>query len=218
MGANPEDTQREIDALRSDASAALDELQSRLSGGVQGVMGTDTRVSADRTRQDVATRAQAAAESAFEAVEENPSILGVAGVVTVAAVGYGVYAAVNRWRESRKPQNRLRRRAHDVQEDVKERFEKQFENARKLAEEARRRGLLVRIDRDGNGKDRQFVRVTGARLDLPETEKGKRSDVLKKLLWAATLALFMATGGVLARRAAGGLWRATLREDPPTEK
>jgi hypothetical protein len=47
---------------------------------------------------------------------------------------------------------------------------------------------------------------------------GQGDEVIKKLVWAGLLSVFMAVFSVLARRVAGGVWRATLREDPPTQK
>ena len=69
-------------------------------------------------------------------------------------------------------------------------------------------------------EDGGYVRVTDARLE-PLNKKGKKrgqSTVIKKLIWAALLSVFMAVGSVLARRVADTAWRAMLREDPPTEK
>ena len=42
--------------------------------------------------------------------------------------------------------------------------------------------------------------------------------MIKKLVWAGLLSIFMAVGSVLARRIADVVWRAMVREDPPTEK
>jgi hypothetical protein len=39
--------------------------------------------------------------------------------------------------------------------------------------------------------------------------------LVKRLVWALVLTVFMAAGSVVARRLATGFWRATVQEDPP---
>lgn len=198
MGARPEDTQHEIARLRGDMSAAIAEVERRVRGGVRGVTTAEARVTSTRTREELATKAR-----------ENPSILGVAGVVAVAAVGYGVYAAVNGLRQRQKPQNRLRRRV----ETVRGRAEKRVGESRKRLEEVRQRGVLVRLEPAESG----YMRLTDARLELKDKKRGQKT-VIKKLAWAGLLSIFMAVSSVLARRVAMQLWRAAIHEDPPTEK
>ncbi len=201
MAAKPEDTQHQIEGLRADATATVDELQRRLRGGVQGVAGGDARAVTLRAREELVGRTSA-----------QPGLLAVAGTVVIAAVGYGIYALVDRRRQSQKPQNRLRRRVRETGEDVKERVEE----TRQQVERARRRGLVLKV----GGEDESGVEITDAKgrpLGAGK-KKGSRGNVLKKLIWAAMLSIFMAGASVLARRAAGGVWRATLREEPPTSR
>jgi hypothetical protein len=179
-------------------SAAIAEVERRVRGGVRGVTTAEARVTSTRTREELATKAR-----------ENPSILGVAGVVAVAAVGYGVYAAVNGLRQRQKPQNRLRRRV----ETVRGRAEKRVGESRKRLEEVRQRGVLVRLEPAESG----YMRLTDARLELKDKKRGQKT-VIKKLAWAGLLSIFMAVSSVLARRVAMQLWRAAIHEDPPTEK
>ena len=202
MGANAADTQREIGSLRSDMTSAVAEIQRRLGGGMRSLAAGEVRVAGNRSARDLADQA---AE-----LRESPSFLPVVGTVVVAAVGYGIYEAVGRWREGRKPQNRLRRRAEEVRGDI----EGRVDDVRKIWKEAREKGVLLRVEPEGAG----YLRVMGAKVEALDLEKGSRKDVLKNLMWAAMLAIFMALGGVLARRAAGGVWRATVGEDPPSEK
>jgi hypothetical protein len=201
MGQRPEDTQHEIARLRGDMSAAIAEVERRVRGGVRGVTTAEARITSTRTREELAGRAR-----------ENPSILGVAGVVVVAAVGYGVYAVVNGLRERQKPQNRLRRRV----ETVRGRAEKRVGQSRKRLEEVRQRGILVKLEPQDGG----YMRLTDARLDLTPLKNKKRGQatVIKKLVWAGLLSVFMAVSSVLARRVAMQVWRAAVHEDPPTEK
>ena len=42
--------------------------------------------------------------------------------------------------------------------------------------------------------------------------------MIKKLIWAALLSIFMAVGSVLARRVAEAAWKSMVHEEPPTEK
>ena len=198
MGATTEDTQREIAELRGDMSAAIAEVERRVRGGVRGVAGAEARVTSARTREELATKAR-----------ENPSILGVVGVVAVAAVGYGVYALVSASRERSKPQNRLRRGVRRVSGRV----EKGVSESRQRLERARQRGLLLKLDPQDGG----YVRVSDARLE-PIDKKRNQATVIKKLVWAGLLSAFMALSSVLARRVAGSVWRAAVHEEPPTEK
>jgi hypothetical protein len=192
MGATPEDTKREIDGLRDDMTAAIDELERRLRGGLSSVQSGEVLSVAESTAAD------------------KPTLLGVVGVVAVAAVGYGVYAGISRWRASRTPEGRIKRTVRGVRHDIEEKLE----GPRKQLEEARKRGVLLKLEPADSG----YTRLVDAKLDaLPDKNKG-RKDMIKKLIWAGLLSIFMAVSSVLARRAAGGVWRATVREDPPTEK
>ncbi len=199
MGATTEDTQREITRLRADATAALEELQRRVRGGVQAVASGEARAAGQRARERLVERAA-----------ETPGLAGLAATTVVAAAGYGFYRLVGRWRARRTPRGRLERRVREVGDQVKGRIE----DSRQQVERARRRGLLLKVGGEADGG----VRVTDAGGAPPAREKGSRSDVLKKLLWAGLLAIFMAGSGVLARRLAGDVWRATVREEPPTQR
>ena len=84
MGATPEDTQREISRLRADMSAALEEVERRIRGGLRGAASTETRIGGVRAGEDAIKRAR-----------ENPTLLGVAGVVAAGAMAYGVFALIN---------------------------------------------------------------------------------------------------------------------------
>jgi hypothetical protein len=62
------------------------------------------------------------------------------------------------------------------------------------------------------------MRVLDARYEGPGSKGRGRREVIKKLVWAGFLSVFMAVSSVLARRVAGSVWRATVREDPPTQR
>ncbi|MDQ6675604.1 MAG: hypothetical protein M3069_33550 [Chloroflexota bacterium] len=208
MGATPADTEREITRLRGDMSAAIEEIERRIRGGLRGVARAEARLTSARTREDVVERAR-----------DNPTLLGVAGVVTAGGVAYGAYALINTMRERRKPQNRLRRGVQNVREELSERVERLgegVEGSRRQLGSAWQRGLLLKLDPEDGG----YVRVSDARLDPPKKKGRKRgqSTVIKKFVWAGLLAVFMALGSVIARRVADNVWRAMVREDPPTEK
>jgi hypothetical protein len=206
MGA-PADTEREIGRLRGDMSAALEEVERRLRGGLRGIAGSEARISTGRASQEAFAR--------VERARDNPTLLGVAGVVVAGAVGYGIYAAIRGARSRNKPTNRLKRGVQQVRAELSERVEEGVEVSRRQLERARPRGLLLKLDPEDGG----YMRVVDARLDVPAVKnKGRRQDVIKKLVWAGLLSVFMAVGSVLARRMAGTVWKATVREDPPTEK
>jgi hypothetical protein len=208
MGATPADTQREITRLRGDMTAALQEAERRVRGGLRGVATAEARVTSARAREDVVERAR-----------ENPTLLGVAGVVAAGAIAYGAYALVNNMRERRKPQNRLKRGVQNVREELSERVERlgeDLDDSRRQIENAWQRGLLLKLDPEDGG----YVRVSDARLEPIKKKANKRgqSTVIKKFVWAGLLSVFMALGSVLAKRVADTVWRAMVHEDPPTEK
>ncbi len=203
MGATPADTEREIGRLRGDMTDALAELQRRLEGGVRGIAGAEARISTARTQRQLTAQAR-----------DNPTLLGVAGVVVVGAIGYGIYAAVKRSREQAKPQNRLKRGVAELTERVEGGVELSRRQLERQIERAKPRGLLLKVEPEDGG----YMRVTDARLDVPAAKNKGRQDVIKKLLWAGFLSVFMAVSSVLARRVAGTVWKVTVREDPPTEK
>jgi hypothetical protein len=208
MGATPADTEREITRLRGDMTAAIEEIERRVRAGLRGVAKAEARLTSARTRHE-----------AVESARDNPTLLGVAGVVAAGAVAYGAYALVHNMRERRKPQNRLKRGVQNVRDELSERVERLgegVEGSRRQIESAWQRGLLLKLDPEDGG----YVRVSDARLE-PLNKKAKKrgqSTVIKKFIWAALLSVFMAVGSVLARRVADTAWRAMLREDPPTEK
>jgi hypothetical protein len=202
MAATPADTQREIARLRGDADAALDEIQRRLRRGLRSVATAEARITSTRAREDVVNRAR-----------ENPTLLGVAGVVAAGSVAYGAYALVSGMRERNRPQNRIRRRAENVRDEVSGRVSERFENTRRQLEQMRERGILVKLDPADSG----YMRLTDARLQPPSKKRGQQR-VIKKLVWAGLLSVFMALGSVLARRVADTVWRSMVHEDPPTAK
>jgi hypothetical protein len=202
MGANPADTQREITRLRGDMTAALEEVQRRVRGGVRGVASAEARISTARASEDMVKRAR-----------ENPTLLGVAGVVAVGAVAYGAFAVINGIRERGKPQNRLKRGVSQVREELSERVSEGVERTKRELERSLPQGILLKLEPEDGG----YMRVSDARLEPPKKKRGQ-STVIKKLVWAALLSVFMAVGSVVARRVADQVWQLMLHEEPPTEK
>jgi hypothetical protein len=205
MGATPEDTQREIAHLRGDMMAAIEEVERRFRGGVRGVATAEARITSLRAGEEALNRAR-----------QNPTLLGVAGVVAAGVVVYGAYAVISGMRERQKPQNRLRRGVSHVREELSERVQEGVEGSRRQLERALPRGVLLKLEPESGG----YMRVSDARLEPPAEISKKRGQarVIKKLVWAAFLSVFMAVGSVVARRIADSAWRAMVREEPPTEK
>jgi hypothetical protein len=206
--------------LRTDTSAALEELVRRFRGGFSGIAGAEARVAGVRTGEGVAQRLEGVAERAVElakSVRDNPPYLAGSGAVAVGALGCAAYIFVARWRENRKPQSRLKRRVTDVSRELRSLWGvslRQVGAARRQLGGRQQRDLLLKIQPDQGG----YLRVTDAKLDLPMTKARWRKAVVKNLIWAGWLSLFTAIAGVMARRVAAGVWRATLREEPPLEK
>jgi hypothetical protein len=205
MGATPEDTQREIDRLRGDLTAAVTEVERRLRGGIRGVALPEARITTVRAGEDVVAQAR-----------KNPTLLGVAGVVAAGAVAYGAYALVQGLRERGKPQNRLKRELSHVRAELSERVSEGVESSRRQLERALPHGVLLKLEPEDGG----YVRVSDARLEPPLDKSRKRgqSIVIKRFVWAAFLSVFLAVGGVLARRLADTVWKAMVREEPPSAK
>jgi len=207
MGETPADTEREITHLRGDMTAALEEIEGRLRGGLRSVATTEARITSVRATEDAVERAR-----------QNPTLLGVAGVVAAGAVAYGVYALINGRRERNKPQNRLKRGVKQVRGELSETAERVAERLEQSRHQLERgllpSGVLLKLEPEDGG----YVRVSDARLEPPANKKRGRSPVIKKFIWAALLSIFMALGAVLARRLADTVWRATVHEEPPTAK
>jgi hypothetical protein len=186
-------------------SAAIEELERRFRGGLRGAVTTEARVSTVRAGEEALSRAR-----------ENPTLLGVAGMVAAGAVVYGTYTLINNLRDRQKPQNRLKRGVSQVRAELSERVSEGVESSRRQLERALPHGVLLKLEPEEGG----YMRVSEARLDESQALRKKRgqSTVIKKFVWAAFLSLFLAVGSVVARRIADTAWRAMVREDPPTEK
>jgi hypothetical protein len=177
-------------------SAALQEMERRFRGGLRGVATTEARISTTRAGEDALQRAR-----------DNPTLLGVAGVIAAGAVAYGVFAAVNSARQRNQPRSRLA--------ELSERLSVGVESSRRQLERALPLGVMLKLEPESGG----YVRVSDARIEpLDKRKRRGQSTVIKKLVWAAFLSVFMAVGAVMARRVADTAWRAIVREDPPTEK
>jgi hypothetical protein len=213
MAATTTDTQREISELRADTSAALEELLRRLRGGFSGIAGAEARVAGVRAGEGLAERV----EELGKRLRDNPPFVAGSGAVALGALGYAAYSLVNRWRENRQPQSRLKRRVMDISRELGSLWGvslRQVGAARRQLGDKQHRDLLLKIQPEQGG----YLRVTDARLDLPMTKARWRKAVVKNLMWAGMVSLFTAVAGVMARRVAAGVWRATLREEPPPEK
>jgi len=165
MGETSADTQREIESLRDDIARTVEELERR-------------------TRRLVDLRAQA---------EAHPTALGVVGLGVLAGLGVVAYNAVSGYRESRRPVNRLKRRAGDVADEFGERWSRT------------REAMPYRLVR--NYREDESV-------DTSRQEPG----MLKKLLWMGLSAGAIALAGLLARRVSSTIWEMVMHEPPPTAK
>ena len=59
--------------------------------------------------------------------------------------------------------------------------------------------------RDAHGSAKNDVTLTGS-----------SPSMVKRMLWAALVAMMMAGGGLAARRLSATIWRTTMGEAPPT--
>jgi hypothetical protein len=181
-------------------TAAVAEVERRFRGGLRGVATAEARITSGRARDD-----------ALAAARDNPTPLGIAGVVVAGAVAYGAYALVSGLREREKPQNRLRRGVSQLGAELSERVSEGVESSRRQLERSLPHGIVLKLEQEGGG----YVRVSDARLEPPGRQRG-RGVVIKKLVWAGFLSVFLAVASVVARRLADGAWRAMVHEEPPT--
>lgn len=208
MGQTPADTEREIGRLRGDMTAALAEVENRLKGGLRSVASTEARITSGRAASDV-----------VETARDNPTLLGVGGMVVAGAIAYGAFALINRARTRNTPKNRLKRGVRGVRGELSvtaERLAETLEQKRRQLERGLLpSGVMLKLEPEDGG----YVRVADARLEPPANKKrGGRSTVIKKFVWAGMLSIFMAVGSVLARRVAERVWQTMTHEEPPTEK
>jgi Flp pilus assembly protein TadB len=155
-------------------------------------------------------------EAAMSRARENPTLLGVAGVVAAGAVAYGAFALIRGARERQKPVKRLQRGVSQVRAELSEKVTEGVETSLRQLERALPHGVLLKLEPEDGG----YVRVSDARLEPPPKVQKTRnqSSVLKKFIWAAFVSIFMAVGSVVARRVADTAWQAMVHEEPPTEK
>ena len=104
------------------------------------------------------------------------------------------YNAVADYRESRKPVNRLRRRASGLREDVGERLSRTRERMP------------------------YGVYVMRNRPDEPADAHQGEPSFVKNMLWLGLTAGMVAICGILARRMSAAIWQAVMHEPPPTSK
>jgi hypothetical protein len=180
--------------------AAMGELQRRLRGGLKTVASTEARVTSTRARDDM-----------VQSARRNPVVSGAVGLAVVVALGFVGYRVVSDARERARPENRMRRSAQQARAELAERLSERVQRSRRQLEQ-HQRSLLLKLDPTDGG----YLRVSDARLEPVASKNKERTEVLKKLVWAGLLSVFMALGSVLARRVAGRVWMATVREDPPT--
>ena len=126
--------------------------------------------------------------------EEHPAAIGVLGFGVLAGLAVVGYNAVANFRESRKPVNRLKRRASDVREDLGERLTR--------TRERMPYGVYVMRNRG----------------DEPADAHQGEPGFVKNMLWLGLTAGMVALCGLLARRVSAAIWQAVMHEPPPTSK
>ncbi|HET6319165.1 MAG TPA: hypothetical protein VFG86_22145 [Chloroflexota bacterium] len=184
-------------------AAALDEVERRFRGGLRGIASAEARITSTRARDDLARKAR-----------QNARLVGAAGAVVFGVIGYAAYSAIKARQEANKPQNRLRQRFLGARNELEGRVRPRVEESRRQLERARQRSLLLKLEPESGG----YVRLIDARLERPADKNKERVEVIKKLVWALVLSVFMALGSVFARRAAGAVWKASVSEEPPTQR
>ena len=171
-----------------------------------GATSADTQREIEEIRKDISSAAEelgsrlrrmADVGRHSQRVKENPAAL--AGL-TLAVVGIGGAVATRAVLEQRRrqtPQERLKRTVRGAAEELSERWER--------AREALPLELHLgsRDDDDDKGGRPAEIRL-------------KEPSMIKRILWGALVAAMVAAGGLIARRLSAAVWRATMKEEPPT--
>jgi len=170
-----------------------------------GATSADTQREIEEIRFDISSAADELERRALRLVDvqaharwlqENPAALAGVGLVVVGVCGVLAFRAVSSARKRRRPDERLKRTVLGAAEELGERLER----AREAIPLDVHIGSHDHEDDPGRGPDRE----------------GSNAGMVKKMLWAALAASMMAAAGLVARRLSAVVWKAAMKEEPPT--
>ena len=138
----------------------------------------------------------------MEYAKENPAaILGV-GMAGLSVAGVMMARSVAQSRRQPTTAERIQESVSDVAGALAEGAQRAWAAAPSLPVEVR----LGTADAKDKGSETTQL-----------TLAGKDQGMFKRMLWAGLVAMMMAAGGLVARRASATIWRTTMGEAPPTK-
>lgn len=171
-----------------------------------GATAADTQREIEEIRKDVSSAVRelkrrirrALSPSTYaEMAREHPAAVAGLGLGAVSVAGALVARSVVESRRRNRPSERLRRTVMGAAEGLSE----QLERARSAMP------LEVRIGtRHAEQDDSRQAALAGS-----------DPGMVKRMLWAALVAVMMAGGGLLARRLSATIWKTAMGEAPPTK-
>lgn len=174
-----------------------------------GATAADTRREIEEIRKDISsavgeltrrvTRA-ASPQTYLDFARENPAAIVGVGLAGVSVVGALFARSVAEARRQNRPSERLKRNVLEAAEGLSEGVQRALSAVPALPLEV----SLGTADAKGPGKKEKTLKVG---------EPG----MVKRMLWAALVAVMMAGGGLLARRVSATIWRSAMGEAPPTK-
>lgn len=168
-----------------------------------GATAADTQREIDQIRKDITSavvelrkrvRRGTDVQTQTRRAKDNPAALAGVGLLAVGAGGVVAARAVAEARRRRRPEERLKRTVRGAAEELGERFERA------------REALPFEVRLAGDDDDR------GRSIEAERSEP----NMIKRMLWTGLVAAMMAGAGLLARRMSAAVWKAAMKEEPPT--
>jgi hypothetical protein len=172
----------------ADTKREIEEIRKDVSSAVSELNARVARALSPRTYLDFA--------------RENPAAIVGVGLGGVALAGALFARSVAESRRQRDPVVRLERNVRGAVEELGEGVQRAWSALPSLP-------IEVRVGaRDGDTENLQAQRLTSS---------GKEPGMVKRILWAALVAVLMAAAGLAARRLSATIWRSAMGEAPPTQ-
>jgi hypothetical protein len=174
-----------------------------------GATAADTKREIEEIRKDVTSAVSELKRRVLRAVspktylefaQDNPAAIVGIGLGGLSLAGVALARSIAESRRRNRPSERLRRNVMSAAEQLSQGAQQAWAAVPSLPVE-------VRLGtRDANDADHQEVKASGS-----------DPSMLKRMLWAALVAMMMAAGGLAARRLSATIWRQTMGEAPPTK-
>jgi hypothetical protein len=174
-----------------------------------GATAADTKREIEEIRKDVSSAVSELKQRVMRAVSpvtylefarENPAAIVGVGLGALSVAGVLVARSMAESRRQQRPSEPLRRSVMGAAEDLGEGVQRAWAAMPSLPVE-------VRVGtRDANGSEEHEVTLTGS-----------NPSMVKRMLWAALVAMMIAGGGLVARRLSATIWRTTMGEAPPSK-